>query len=288
MRLLLLLLLLVPAGCGAESLELPPGELTAEYDSRASGEAQPAETSKVDSDSSTITDAPVTRRKIIYTAEINLVVENFDPIPGKIEEIVLQFDAYIARSYFSGSPGERRSGTWTVRVPVSSYHAFVAAIRNLGELQSVRSDSKDVTAEFFDVDARIRNKQREEERLIDLLGNATGKLQDILEVERELSRVRGEIEQLQGRMRVLEDLTAMTTVELRIQEIVDFVPPPSEAPSYVTRVRRAFTGSIDKLVLTVQAISIGLAAVLPWLMGLLLLAATIAFPCRIYCRWRRS
>ena len=73
--------------------------------------------------------------------------------------------------------------------------------------------------------ARIKNKQVEEQRLQDLLKKATGKLSEILQVEKELSRVRGEIEQLQGRIRVLANLSSLTTITLTMREIKDYVPP---------------------------------------------------------------
>jgi predicted nuclease with TOPRIM domain len=176
-----------------------------------------------------------------------------------------------------------------VRVPVERYKEFLAAVRELGEVRSITSDSKDVTAEFFDVDARVRNKQREEERLLKLLEEATGKLNDILEVERELSRVRGEIEQLQGRLRVLKDLTSLTTIDIRIDEIKDYVPESPEGPSYWTRVRRAFSNSISELVAAAQAVSIAIVAAAPWLGVALVFVLLILFVVKIIrWFWRRS
>jgi len=96
-----------------------------------------------------------------------------------------------------------------------------------------------------------------------LLDEATGKLQDVLNVERELARVREEIERMEGRLRVLDDLTSLTTIELRVQEVRDYVP--EETPTYLTRVRRAFSGSVDSLLATAQAVSIAVVALVPWL-----------------------
>jgi hypothetical protein len=231
MKAISLLIVVVAAGCGMKG---DYSETTAEYNIPREMKADSTAASATSAESAMTAatgDAAAVERKIIYTAEVDLVVEDFGPLPEKIDRLVQQFDAYVARSNVSGMPGQPRRGVWTVRVPVSRYGEFLAAARQLGEVKSVRSDSKDVTAEFFDVDARIRNKQREEERLIKLLDDVTGKLQDILEVERELSRVRGEIEQFQGRMRVLKDLTAMTTVEIRVEEIRNYVPESPEAPT---------------------------------------------------------
>ncbi len=203
------------------------------------------------------------KRRIIYTADVDLVVEDFDPIPDQVEELAKRFDGFVASSTVTGSPGSPRTGQWNLRVPVEHYQEFLAAARQLGEVQQVSVDSQDVTEEFYDVEARIRNKKKEEARLLELLEDATGKLEDILAVERELSRVREEIERVEGRLRVLKDLTSLTTVQLSVREISDYVP--EEAVSYTTRVRRGFQASLAALVSFLQAVSIAVVVLLPWL-----------------------
>ncbi len=198
--------------------------------------------------------ADALQRKIIYTATVNLVVENFDPVPQNVEALVGRFGAYVARSQITGLPGSPRRGQWTLRVPADRYEAFLAAARELGEVQNVTSDSQDVTEEYYDVEAHIRNKKQEETRLLELLSKAAGKLDEVLTVERELTRVRGEIEQMEGRLRVLGSLTTMSTVNLDVSEIKDYVP--EEAVTYATRVRRAWDGSTAALVSTVQTVSV--------------------------------
>ena len=229
------------------------------------GEAPAA--SAVDNAESAKEKNPAARRKIIYTAKLDLVVEDFSPIPTKINELANRFDGYIAGSDISGSAGSRRNGSWEVRVPVDHYEQFLDAARGLGEPRGESCDSEDVSDEFYDLDSRIRNKQKEETRLLKLLEDATGKLEEILKVEKELSRVRGEIERMQGRIRVINDLTAMTTVNLSVEEIKDYVPPA--APGYATRVSRTFQASIAELVSFGQTVSIAAVAVTPWAIVLL-------------------
>ena len=205
----------------------------------------------------------MSKRKIVYRADIDLVVEQFDPLPEQIEAAVKQHGGFVSASNITGSPGQPRNGRWTVRVPVDRFAEFVAAVRQLGEVRSINSTSDDVTAEYYDIEARIRNKQQEEERLLKLLAEATGKLEEILAVEKELSRVRGEIEQAQGRLRMLKDVTELTTVTVSVTEIKNYVP--EEAPTYLTRVRRAFSASTMTLVSTAQGLSLVAVALVPWL-----------------------
>lgn len=224
------------------------------------------------------------QRKIIYTATVNLVVEHFDPVPRQVDALVNRFGAYVARSEVSGSAGSRQRGQWTLRVPVERYEAFLIAAREIGEVQNVSSDSQDVTEEYYDVEAHIRNKKQEETRLLDLLSKATGKLEEVLAVERELTRVRGEIEQMEGRLRVLGSLTTMSTVNLEVSEIKDYVP--EEEVTYITRIRRAWHSSTAALVSTAQTLSILLVALTPWIGILLVPVLVVVLALRI--RWGRK
>ena len=114
-----------------------------------------------------------------------------------------------------------------------------------------------------------------------MLDKATGKLEEVLAVEKEITRVRGEIEQAEGRMRVLADLTTLATVELEIDEIKDYVP--EDAANYTTRVRRAFEKSVASLVATAKSVSIGAVALAPWLAVLLV----FGLPLLLWGRARR-
>jgi hypothetical protein len=223
----------------------------------------------------------VVDRKIVYTADVDIVVEEFDLVPSQVKDLAEQHSGYIAKSDIRGRPGSPRSGEWTIRVPVANYEDFLAAAGELGETRSVRTDSDDVTSEFYDVEARIRNKKQEEDRLRKHLEDSTGKLEDILHVEREISRVRGEIERMEGRMRVLKDLTSLTTINLRVDEIKDYVPEGD--PTYATRVRRAFSGSISALVAAAKAVSIVIVVAVPWL-GVLLVVLVMVFMLRSFIR----
>ena len=209
-------------------------------------------------------------RKIIHTADISLAVEDFGPIPEKIAALAKQFNGYVARSNISGSPEQPRRGSWTIRVPVDRFQELLAATRELGEPRSMASDSRDVSEEYFDVQSRVRNKKNTESRLLILLDESTGNLEQILTVEEKLDQVREEIERMEGRIRMLDDLTSMTTVILTIDEIKDFLP--EESATYGTRIHRAFSTSLDNLSQTAQDLSVAVVYLLPWLAALLAVA----------------
>ncbi|MBX3415411.1 MAG: DUF4349 domain-containing protein [Pirellulales bacterium] len=205
---------------------------------------------------------PGFNRKIIYSADVELVVEDFSGLPDEVVALVKKFNGYIADSTLSGTAGSNRSATWRIRIPVAKFEEFVGATKGLGELVRAGTNSQDVSEEYYDVEARIRNKTKEEERLLKLLEERPGKLEEVIAIERELSRVREELERMQGRMRVLADLTSLTTVNLTINEIRDYQPP--QAPSFVTRARRAFEGSLAGIQSTAESLTLALVSFLPW------------------------
>jgi len=123
---------------------------------------------------------------------------------------------------------------------------------------------------------------------LELLGDTTvkvKKLDDLLSVRRELGRVREEIERMKGRIRLLDDRIAKCTVTLSVTEIKDYVP--EQAPTYSTRIARAFQGSISNLVSFVQDVSIGTVALAPWLGVLLVPVIAVAWYVRVRRRRRR-
>ena len=211
------------------------------------------------------TGAPATKglaRKIIYTAEVSMVVEKLNPAQQKLMELVRKSGGYIAETSVSGSSGEPRTGSWKIRVPVGGYQSFLDAVSKIGEVHTLTTDSSDVSEEYYDIEARLRNKRVEEKRLLEHLNRSTAKLSDILLVEKEISRVRGEIEQMQGRMRVLQNLTSLTTITVSIEEVKDYVPPAP--PTFGTEIARSFSGSFGGLINFGKGLVLLAVALLPW------------------------
>lgn len=251
-------------GCGTSMEKASSEYMNQAPPAQAAGQPAEAPAAKVGEagDAAARNEAALPRR-IIFTADVQLIVEDFEGLPEKVAELVERYGGFVAHSQVQGSAGSPRAATWKIRVPVEKYEDLLEAARRLGEVQSVSSDSQDVTAEYYDLEARIHNKQVEEKRLLTHLTDSTGKLEDILAVERELSRVREELEQMQGRLRLLKDLVTLTTVTLHVREIKGFVP--LQAPTLGVRISRAFAGSLRALSSTGESLLIAAVVVGPWL-----------------------
>ncbi|MBN1582477.1 MAG: DUF4349 domain-containing protein [Anaerolineae bacterium] len=157
-------------------------------------------------------------RKIIYNVYLHLIVKDTATTFDQIRDMAEGMGGFVADSN-TWKDGEQLRGTLTVRIPADSLQDALAQFRDLAlEVESERMDSQDVTEEYVDLEARLVNLQRTETELLELLEtrSATGKTSDILEVHRELTNIRAQIEQIQGRMKYLNNLSAMATVQITL------------------------------------------------------------------------
>ena len=215
-------------------------------------------------------------RKIIYDAQVDLVVKDVDATAKQVVTFVQDAGGYIAEQTTTGSPGSQRSMHWKLRVPVDRFESLVQQVVGLGELVQNSRTSQDVTEQFYDIEARIKNKKAEEKSLTKILDERTGKLEDVLKIETELSRVRGEIEQFEGKIRLLENLSSLATLTLTIREREKFEPPPPTVADFPTQVARTWEKSLHGLIDLGKAVVLWAVNWAVWI-PLLIVAALIAW-----------
>ena len=161
------------------------------------------------------TEAPV---MIIRTGHASVEVGKVDEAVVKVRALAASLGGHVANSSFEGGEHNVRSATLELKIPAARYDDAVARLASIGEVESVNSSSEDVGEEYVDVTARVANARRLEQRLIQLLATRTGRLEDVLAVERELARVREEIERAEGRLRYLRTRAAMSTLTVLVHE----------------------------------------------------------------------
>ncbi len=214
-------------------------------------------------------------RKIIYTGTIELVVEDFEQAEASLRARIREHRGYVAHSEITGESKRKRWGTWTIRIPAASGEEFRDQVARMGVPIRNTLSSEDVTDQYFDTQAAQANLEAREKALRALYDKtiANAKLNDLLEVDRELTRVRGEINILKGRLKRWDKLVAFTTFTVTIQESRDYVPPT--APSFGTTVSNTFSGSLEALVALGKFLVLVAVALAPWLPVLLVVVAAI-------------
>jgi len=164
---------------------------------------------------------PVTvpERMVIYNGYISLETDDIQGNIAKIRSLAESYDGYVAGSSHSENYAEIM-----IRVPKDEFQRAIKEIETFGKVLEERTSSDDVTEQYVDLKARLENSLRQEKRLSEILQMAKT-VDEVLNVERELERVRGEIESLQGEINYLERNVAMAIITIYLSE-----PPPPFTP----------------------------------------------------------
>jgi hypothetical protein len=244
------------------------------------------------------TQALIIDRKIVRTATIELTVDDVPGAVQRIETATAAAGGFVANSSITieqqpppVDPEEeqviRQRGTITIRVPAESYASVMSTLRGIvddpADITSLTEDTSEVTEEYSDLQARLRNLEATEVQYLELLASAES-INDVLLVQDRLNSVRLEIEQVQGRIQLLDDLTSMATITtfLSLPPLLVLPVDPEAEQSWATAAwENAWNASEDALeTLGVAAITGGV--VLVWLLipGALLLGGWWIFTSR--------
>lgn len=191
------------------------------------------------------------------------------------EDWLYHYDEY-------GNPvgdGSALRGWVTVRVPSDSYEDFIAAIAELGTVKYQSESTSDVTQEHVDLSARLENLRAQEARLRDFF-DAAKDVKEMLAIEQELGRVRGDIESLDAQVTYLERQAAMATVSIELTEPRAVVRPDGESWGFRDAITTGVRGAASVLTGALTAV---LATSPLWLAGLVLF-----FPIRGWLRRRKA
>lgn len=246
--------------------------------SRAAAPTPPAEPGFAGGAGQQLPDGPfgggdVTTSMLVRTGMASVEVRSLDSAMAAVQALATRHGGYVASSEVQTGRDQVPTATLEIKVPSARYDALLAGLAPLGRVEHVNTSSEDVGEEYTDLGARLANAQRLEERLIALLAARTGKLEEVLSVERELARVREQIERIEGRMRYLRARASLSTLRLSLHEPLPIVGAPGDNP-----IGDAFRQAWRNLVAVVAG-TIALAG------GLLPLAALAVVVWLVVRRW---
>jgi hypothetical protein len=194
-------------------------------------------------------------------------VDRLPDAAASLDNLLAQHHGLLAESELNSAS---RSGSWRVRIPVDQLSDFVHQVTSLGEPLKDKTESEDVTDKYFDFQVRIENKKIQVERLQKIIKEQTGKITELLEAERELSRVTTELEQLKGTVKLWDHQVALATVNIVMRERRRDVV--AESPPFARNVSNTFHGSVENLIAFVQTVALVMVALAPWAPLIALLA----------------
>lgn len=195
------------------------------------------------------------RSHIVRTATLRLVAANFDRIRPAVDRILENIGGFAGALTASNRPGAPRSINGTLRIPSLRFDAALAELRQLGRVTEESQNAEDVTATVADLDVRLSNSRVIEKRLSEVLQSRTGNVGDVLEVEREIARVRGEIEQMEAERKQFDRRIEYATLTLEIVEeraaAVNLGPVPVP-----TRLRLAIADGVASAATSILAVTL--------------------------------
>lgn len=159
-------------------------------------------------------DVPSENRLIIKTGGLSLLVSDVPQGIAQVESYAIGNKGFVVSSNIE-KLDLGFTGWVTIRVPAESFEAAMGALRSYGEVQSQNVTGQDVTEEFVDIQAQIRNLKATEEQFLNIMRQAV-KIEDILAVQRELTNVRAQIENLEGRKKYLTQSAAMSSITVHL------------------------------------------------------------------------
>lgn len=168
---------------------------------------------------------------VIKTAELTLAVERgeFKTALQRATTVASTEGGFVHSSSVEGEQGRR--GTIVLRIPSDRFEAALASLRDLGTVERERVAGQDVSQEFVDLEARLRNLRAQEAVLLRLMGRAQT-VADTIQVQKELTDIQLEMERIRGRLRFLEDQTSYGTISISMAEAGVAAP---ERPSIIAQ-----------------------------------------------------
>lgn len=221
-------------------------------------------------------------RRVIYTANISVEVKKAEDSIEKIKKIAKEAKGIIADTSVTEVGEGRTNATVVLKVPADKFEAVLKQLGGLGQVKSQDSHGADITEEYYDLQARLKNAKRMEDRLVDLLENKSKSLKDMLDVEKELGRVRENIERLEGKKRYYDSRVAMSTITVNLFE------PYKYTKSILDPVKKAFDKAGELFMKSVGAVLLFLAVAIPWFIVIGLIIYFIIFLIKRAFRKRRE
>lgn len=199
------------------------------------------------------------KRRVILNYSIHLEVQEFEKAMDGLINLAESSGGYVFKSNSNSQDKNYKWAQVGIRVPSSKVGSALTTIRGFGTVERENSTAEDITEGYVDLEARIKNAKASEARLLQLSQKA-GKLAEVLEIEKEISRVRGEIESFEAKKQNWDVLTEMVTIEIEIHE-------GSGSPSLHrlwTSLKASTTSAVQGLFDSFAFLIIAVGAILPW------------------------
>lgn len=216
-------------------------------------------------------------RKLIQTVTMDVETDNLDTVLQQIDGRIAELGGYVESSNIhngSAYSGRRyRSANLTVRIPAKDLGAFVDKVGEVSNVVSTQKTVEDVTLNYVATESRMKALQTEEARLLELMAQA-GNLSDLLTVEKRLTEVRTELEQVTSALRVFDNQVDYATIHLFVSEVTEFTDT-TEPETVWQRIGQGFVKSLKGVGNFLEELFVFLIVSIPYLVLIAIVATGI-------------
>lgn len=214
-----------------------------------------------------------TASMIIRTGNASIEVEALEAAIDRVRQLAQRLGGFVGNTSTQTGRGQIRSAMLELKIPAARFDEALTGLKPLGTVEAINVQTEDVGEEFVDITARQTNAKKLEERLLALLATRTGKLEDVVAVERELSRVREAIDRYEARLRYLRAHVSMSTLSVSVHEQAPILPPHAGPSPIGEAFRQAWRNCVGFVAMAIASLG--------WMVPLLALTAIG------YGAWRR-
>lgn len=296
---LLLAALLVFALCACGSADTPSSAPAASYDMAYTENAYPAEAeeyggfavtggTQLESGSGAAPEG--SPEKLIYSASATVETTEFDGTIEKLSALVEQYGGFVESSsvngsnYYTQSRGysSTRCASYVIRVPSNKFSALMGSLSTLGNVPYSHTYTENITAQYYDTDARLTAYQVQEARLLEMM-EAAKTVEDLIAIEEKLTELRYQIESLQSTLKNWDRQVAYSTLDLEVQEVIEYTP--ESRMSYGQELALALTNGLKRTGEFFKDLLLAIVGALP---ALVILAVVLAILIPVWKKRRKA
>ena len=201
-------------------------------------------------------------RKIVYNASVRMETTDYDTTRAALQEAVTAANGYLESTDQGGSKDSGSRYTYyTARIPAENYRSFLTAAGEAGNVTSLNESAQDITAEYVDVEARLKALNDQRDRL-NALADQAETTADLLEIESQLSDVQYQLESYQSQLDWYSRQVECCTVYLSLEEVQTYTPVEE---GFGSRIQNALREGWSGFVETVQSAAVFLVGHWPFL-----------------------
>ena len=298
---LLLAVLLVFALCACGSADSASSAPSAEYDMVSTEAPYPAEAPEEDYGGFAVAGgtqletgsgaAPEgSPEKLIYSASATVETTEFDRTIEKLSALVEQYGGFVESSSINGSNyytqsrgySSERYASYVIRVPSGKFSALMGSLSTLGNVPYSHTYTENITAQYYDTDARLTAYQTQEARLLEMM-EAAETVEDLIAIEEKLTELRYQIESLQSTLKNWDRQVAYSTLDLEVQEVIEYTP--ESRMSYGQELALALTNGLRRTGEFFKDLLLAIVGALP---ALVILAVVLAILIPVWKKHRKA